>query len=111
MYRAVTWCYYKGFTPASYGSCQMPSEYIKLFCNTHITEGDIGCSLEDLLIFVTGADRLPPLGFDKSPTAGSYPLYQHIMTLRLLTAHGANYSRFKEMMVMALKGHDGFGGV
>ena len=94
----------------------MLSEYIKLFCNTHITEGDIGCSLEDLLIFVTGADRLPPL---KSPTVVFVQNEARILptastcdlTLRLPTAHGANYSPFKEMMVIALKGHDGSGGV
>ena len=89
------------------------------FISHIITEQDIGCSLEDLLIFVTGADRIPPLGFDKSPTVVFVQNEARILptastcdlTLRLPTAHGANYNRFKEMMVMALKGHDGFGGV
>ena len=77
-------------------------------------EGDPSCSLTDLLVFVSGADHVPPLGFEKSPnvvcrclpTASTCDIQ-----LRLPTIHGSNYQRFKEMMVMALKSHDGFGGI
>ena len=29
------------------------------------TEGENDCCLEDVLVFFTGADQVPPLGFDK----------------------------------------------
>jgi hypothetical protein len=78
-------------------------------------EGDPSCSLTDL-VYVSGADHVPPLGFKNIvfihtegrclPTASACDIQ-----LRLPTIHGSNYQRFKEMMVMALKSHDGFGGV
>ena len=92
-------------------------QYDALFIN--FIEGDPSCSLIDLLIFVSGADHVPPLGFEKSPNV----VFIHTegrclptastcdIQLRLPTIHGSNYQRFKEMMVMALKSHDGFGGV
>ena len=83
-------------------------------------EGDsTSCSLKDLLVFVSGADRIPPLGFGKSPSIVFVHTEGRILPtastceiqLRLPTAHGSDYQRFKEMMIMALKSHDGFGGV
>lgn len=34
---------------------------------TYLAGGDCECTLEEVLIFCTGADRVPPLGFDKVP--------------------------------------------
>ena len=34
---------------------------------TYITCGDSECTVEEVLIFCTEADRIPPLGFDKVP--------------------------------------------
>ena len=79
----------------------------------------IGCALEDVLVFFSGAERVPPCGFgdtnpslvflhdDKQvlPTASTCNL-----ELRLPTRHG-NFNRFKDAMVLAVKGHDGFGEV
>lgn len=75
--------------------------------------------MTDILIFFTGAERLPPLGFFSEPrivflgresgklaTASTCDL-----TLRLPTVHGEDYESFKESMTMSLKGNDGFGGV
>ena len=33
-----------------------------------LTGDGCGCSLEDVLIFFSGADRVPPLGFPQSPS-------------------------------------------
>ena len=79
----------------------------------------MSCSLADLLIFASGANQMPLLGFEKPPTI----IFVHNKTrilptastcdveLRLPTTHGKDYQKFKEVMVMALGGNDGFGGV
>ena len=37
-------------------------------CMYQLTGDGCGCSLEDVLIFFSGADRVPPLGFPQSPS-------------------------------------------
>ena len=67
-----------------------------------------------LLIVSTGAEAIPLLGFEKPlelsflqtgtlPTASTCSLH-----LRLPVVH-TDYNKFKDMMVIALKGHKGFG--
>lgn len=72
-----------------------------------------------MLIFSTGADKIPPLGFDQEPkltflesavdnmlpTASTCAI-----ELRLPTCHSQFHS-FKEYMTMALKSYGGFGGI
>jgi len=80
--------------------------------------GESQCTLEDILIFISGACRIPPGGFGKQcsleflhsasallPTSSTCEV-----VLRLPTCH-SNYSTFKEMMMLGVKGHDGFGRV
>ena len=43
---------------------KLTAEYFSFF----ITEGWTSCTIEDVLIFFTGTDRIPPSGFDKEPT-------------------------------------------
>ena len=87
--------------------------------HTAARNGTTSCVVRDILIFCTGADRLPPLGFGrelkivflghesgKLSTASTCDL-----TLRLPTVHGEDYESFKEAMTLSLKGNDGFGGV
>jgi len=66
------------------------------------------------LIFISGADRLPVLGFDKEPSI----IFQEAilatastcdLQLRLPTVHGTNFDKFKESMVLSIIGNDGFG--
>ena len=70
---------------------------------------------EDILIFFTGADREPPLGFPKLPelhflhsgmlaTASTCDLI-----LRLPIQFYNNYSKFKEIMIESLISSEGFG--
>ena len=48
-------------------------------------EGKTGCKLENVLVFFTGADCIPPLGFNREPNV--------------------------EAIIMSLCDNDGFGGV
>ena len=68
-------------------------------------------------MFVTGAARVPPLGFHHRPKveflyAGKFCTASTCdLQLRLPTIHGDDYQAFEEAMIMSLKGNDGFGGV
>ena len=83
------------------------------------TEGANGCCLEDVLVFFTGADQVPPLGFDKdcsvtflhNPTSKLATSSTCDLELCLPTCHGEDYTSFKEAFTMSLKDNDGFGGV
>ena len=72
-----------------------------------------------MLVFFTGADRIPPMGFskrltatfllnpkDKFATASTCDLQ-----LRIPTGYGNNLDAFVDAMILSLKGNDGFGGV
>ena len=79
----------------------------------------MGCTLEDILIFFTGADTVPAVGFGKTPklsfldnvpsrllpTASTCAI-----ELRIPTCH-TDYASFRQYMELALKGYCGFGGV
>ena len=70
------------------------------------------------LVFFTGANAIPPLGYEMQPTV----TFLHSkcdrfckastcdLTLRLPTCHDENYSSFREEMIMSLLDNDGFGG-
>ena len=68
-------------------------------------------------MFCSGASQVPPLGFDRSLTLTFH--YAGVLAtastcalqLRLPVCHGSDYSNFKDIMIMSLKGNDGFGGV
>ena len=70
-------------------------------------------------MFTTGANRVPPPGFENQPSVvwlwGPTQKFATASTcdvqLRLPTCHGDDYSAFKEAMVMSLKDNNGFGGV
>ena len=74
------------------------------------------CSLADVLIFASGADHVPLLGYVKSPTLVFVHDKGRVLPtastcdvqLRLPTIHGNNYQKFK---VLGILDHDGFGGV
>ena len=76
-------------------------------------------SLEEVLVFCTGADRIPPLGFDRIPSltfldnnpSSMLPTASTCsIELRLPTCH-KTYEGFKEAITLGLKSHDGFGGI
>ena len=81
-----------------------------------LSEGANPCSLNDVLVFFTGADEIPPLGFPKVcsviflhdaklATASTCDLQ-----LRLPTGHGEDFSSFQEAIILSILGNDGFGG-
>ena len=82
-------------------------------------DGRTGCLVEEVLVFFTGADRVPPLGFDQvskvvflhNETAKFCTASTCDLHLRLPICYGEDYDAFKEALIMSLKDNDGFGAV
>ena len=80
-----------------------------------VEEGITGCDLSHLLLFLTGTNRIPLLGFEESVTLlflkdGLFPTVSTCgIEIRLPTIHDT-YEKFRDVMVHAIKGNDGFGG-
>ena len=81
-------------------------------------DANIGCSVEDVIVFFSGSNRVPPTGFAKKPTVTFFhdPLRKLAtastcdLQLRLPVCHGNDYESFKQDMILSVKGNDGFGG-
>ena len=78
-----------------------------------MTEDERKVTLGDLLVFFSGAEREPPLGFSPKPhLLFSDDLLASASTcsLRLtLPIQHSSYESFKEYMILSLIGNDGFG--
>ena len=88
----------------------------KLLNFSLVTEGGVeGCTLEDVCVFFSGASSVPPGGWPKKPKIEFIPdaLLPTSSTcsliLRLPTVH-KNYEQFKNVLILALRSNDGFGG-
>lgn len=85
----------------------------------HVVDDNIGCSLEDVLMFCSGTDCVPVLGFDRQPTItflhhpekGKLPTASACDIQLRLPAVYKEYSGFRDAMILGLLGNDGFGGV
>ena len=82
------------------------------------TDGKTGCTIGDVLVFFTGTDRVPPLGFEKPPTVTflqRHALFATASTcdimLRIPIKYGDDVEKFKEAMILSVKGSEGFGAV
>ena len=81
------------------------------------TDEDIGCTLEDMLIFFSGTDALPPLGFDTPPTLTllhgdvRFPTASTCGIHLSIPTKYKKFEDFKDAMITALLSNDGFGGV
>ncbi|KAF6739611.1 hypothetical protein FQA47_004892 [Oryzias melastigma] len=83
-------------------------------------EGEVDITYEELLVFTTGADSIPPLGFqqpvliefyDQEPGTRRIP-YASTCSLTLFLPRGVGEEEdFKELMNTAIKGSLGFGKV
>lgn len=79
-----------------------------------LLDEDIGCTLESILIFVTGSSAIPPLGFACTPTVAFYTESTMpsanvcSLTLQLPVSH-ETYNSFREAMLMGILGNDGYG--
>ena len=79
-------------------------------------DGNAGCSLQQILIFATGADRVPPLGFAPKPLIqfsdeSNYPTANtcaNILTLPLANNERC-YEWFKNAMDFGILNSPGFG--
>lgn len=74
------------------------------------------------MVFFSGAQQAPPLGFEKQPSLAFNSHEGEFSTIlatastcdlqiRLPTTHGSNYTDFRDAMILSIKGNDGFGGV
>ena len=77
---------------------------------------DAFCKLKDILIFATGADQIPPMGFVPTPSvtfdaSTRFPMANTCANVLILplNAGDGNYSTFKEKMDTAILGSPGFG--
>ena len=87
--------------------------FITYFC--FIDDPPEGLVLEDILSFFTGAEVIPPLGFDHTPALyfNSEALFPTASTcaleLCLPTRYHSSYAMFKQKASLAFKCHGGFG--
>lgn len=72
-------------------------------------------TLQDLLVFFTGAENEPPLGFTPKPSLTFLHHLSDILptastcSLQLRLPTRLSYDAFRDGMINALKGHGGFG--
>ena len=74
------------------------------------TDGEVKCSLEDVLIFFSGSANIPPLGFPMKPSlrflCGEEARLATASTcdlvLRIPTCYGKEYPSFKEWMEVSI---------
>ena len=68
-----------------------------------------------MLIFFTGSDRVPPLGFNKPLTVsflvGEEEPFATASMCDLQLRLPSDYNSFADAMVLSFKGNNGFGGV
>ena len=83
-----------------------------LFCCS--VDGTIDCDVTEILKFCSGGDTIPVCGFDAYPTLSfdSTAVLPTASTceveLRIPSKYNS-YSKFKEVMLLAIKGYSGFG--
>ena len=71
-------------------------------------------TLEDILVFVTGADRIPPMGFEKKLTLSFdpeslYPIASTCSPTLYLPTRFVKYDDFKTGMIEGIVSGFGFG--
>ena len=107
--------YFRDFLDDCKGNEHRETIYLFIIYFVYL-EGDVECTLEDVLVFFTGSCCIPQLGFEQQahlqflhdsnlPTSSTCDL-----TLRLPACH-RQYCSFKESMIMGIKNHNGFGNV
>ncbi len=71
-------------------------------------------TLEDILIFFSGSEEVPPLGFVPSPTisfnnTSIYPKASTCAFTLILPTKYDNYMEFKDKTIFGIKNNGGFG--
>jgi hypothetical protein len=79
--------------------------------------GATSCCVSDVLVFFTGADVVPPMGFEKKPKVTFLPEDATLCTastcdlqLRLPTRY-RTYKSFRAAILMSIIDNNGFGGL
>ena len=76
---------------------------------------DADLTLEEILIFFSGCDKVPPLGFNPCPRImfdqdSIYPKSSTCaLSLILPTRYHRDYATFKDKVTFGVKNHGGFG--
>ena len=94
-------------------TCTSIIAYLFYTDSTAVTDDDRRVTLGDILVFFTGAEKEPPLGFSPKPKllfADEVLASASTCSLRLtLPIKHTSYESFKQYMILALIGNDGFG--
>ena len=83
----------------------------------YIAEDPTDISLSDIFVFLTGGDRVPVFGFEKTPIIefyseqGRLPSAATCTPALRLSRHLTDYAEFKETLTEAILGSAGFGNV
>lgn len=74
-----------------------------------VTEGEDDTTLEEVLVFITGADTIPPLGFKQEEKSRRLP-YSSTCSLAFFLPRGVNRKEeFKDLMHLAINASLVFG--
>lgn len=84
-----------------------------------IKDGELSMKFEDLLVFITGASAIPPLGFDEKPTLNFYTNEDNVRRLpwsstctnALYLPRNCSPDILKEMIIQSVSEGHGFGKV
>lgn len=104
---------FKGIFP-----CDKKTEGMNLILQA--ANGSVPCSLEDLLTFITGADRIPPNGFSRMIKVQFFDVealekrrpFASTCSLQLYLPRGISETeQFNNLMISAIKDSMGFGKV
>jgi len=93
--------------------CMLCYTYIVITFLSYQGGGEV--PLEDVLSFFSGASKIPPLGFETSPSLSFsdravYPMASTCaLRLTLPTQYHLSYTKFRMVMNQALTCHGGFG--
>lgn len=110
-----TYIFFTDFLDACEGKLCMLTTYHYEVGIVFFLDKQVGCSVEDVLVFFSGADCLPPLGFHRSPElhflepADLFPTASTCSLILRLPTRYHDYESFKVAMVQALTMNDGFG--
>ncbi len=120
-----TWIHFGDFLDKCEGVCtHLDNKELLSLCTLHscfseacFSEGETTCSVGDVLVFFSGSNCVPPVGFPHQPKVSFLKGEARLCTsstceirLRIPTQY-VDYAAFEEAMILSFNGNDGFGAV
>ena len=102
----VQWGYFVVWTPLGVHATFFSAIVATL---TNFSEGEARLRFADILMFATGADAIPPCGFDFSPSLEFLPSSPSAIYPTANTCSNVEYETFKETFEFAILNAVGFG--